>query len=552
MRALALLLLAPLALRAALPPPPPPAAQAAAKAITPELLRGHIRFLADDLLEGRGTGSKGEAIAARYIAAQLEALGLEPAGDGGGWLQRFTITGVRTHAPATTSFEAGESSLALAHMEDTVLTVANARPEVRLAGAEVVFVGYGIVAPEYRWDDYKGTDVKGKVLLVMNDDPSSDPTLFAGKARLYYGRWGYKYEEAARHGAAAVILVHTDRSAGYGWKVVRTSWGEENFELPPPAGTPRLAIQAWATEDAARRIAALGGKELDALRRSAESREFRPVPLGVRWNVAARADVREVVVENVLGKLAGSDPARAGEAVLFTAHHDHLGTHPARGEGGDHVFNGAVDNASGVAGILAVARAMTALPERPARTLFFAAVTGEEQGLLGSRHLAQHPPVPAGRLAAVVNLDAMNVLDRTRDVAVVGLGKSDADDHVQAAAAFQGRTVKGDPFPDQGFFYRSDQFSFVQIGVPAVYLKGGVDYVGKPEGWGMARLQRYVAVDYHQPSDEMRPEFSLLGTTEDAQLVFYVGLSLANAGRMPAWRPGDEFEAARKKALQAR
>jgi Zn-dependent M28 family amino/carboxypeptidase len=411
-------------------------------------------------------------------------------------------------------------------------------------------VGYGILAPEYNWDDYKGQDLKGKVLLVMNNDPETDPKLFAGKTRLYYGRWSYKYEQAARLGAVGAIVIHTTPSAGYGWQVVQTSNTGEVFSLPAASGEARLPVKAWATEDACRKIAKLGGQDLDALRAAALKRDFRPVPLGVTLNLTLQNQVQRKKTANVIGKIPGSDPLLAAEAVLYTAHHDHLGKKTDAKPGVDAIYNGALDNATGVASLLSVAAAVKALPQAPKRTIYFATVAAEEQGLLGSRYLAAHPPVPAGRLAANINVDGMNIWGRTKDLTMIGLGKSSLDDYIHALAAMQGRKVVADQFPDRGFFYRSDQFSFAKIGVPAAYFDAGTDVIGKPPGWGKEQQDRFEATDYHQPSDELRPDWDFSGAVEDARLLFYLGLKVANAARMPAWKPGDEFEAARKQALE--
>jgi len=422
-------------------------------------------------------------------------------------------------------------------------------PSASIDNSELVFVGYGVVAPEYDWDDYKGLDVKGKVLLVMNNDPESDPRLFAGKTRLYYGRWSYKYEQAARLGATGAIVIHTTPSAGYKWQVVQNSNTGEVFSLPAEPGETRLPVKAWATEDACRRIAKLAGQDLDALRAAAEKRDFRPVPLGVKINLTLKNQVQRKKTANVIGKIPGSDPVLGAEAVLYTAHHDHLGRKADAKPGTDAIYNGAFDNATGVASLLSVAAAVKALPQAPKRTIYFATVAAEEQGLLGSRYLAAHPPVPTGRLAANINVDGMNVWGRTRDLTMIGLGKSSLDDYVLALAALQGRKVVPDQFPDKGFFYRSDQFSFAKLGVPAAYFDSGTDVIGKPPGWGKEQQDHFEATDYHQPSDEIRAEWDFSGGVEDTQLLFYLGLKVANAARMPAWKPGDEFEAARKRAL---
>jgi len=526
-----------------------PAERAAARAIRAERLTMDVRFLASDLLEGRAPATRGDEIARAYVSARFEGMGLQPGAPGGSWEQPLQLVGITSKAPEAIRFARGGDGVELRFHDDYIAFTGMARPEVRLDAAEVVFVGYGIVAPEHRWDDFKGADLRGKVLLVMNNDPEDDPALFAGKTRLYYGRWDYKYEAAARQGAAGAIIIHTKPSAGYGWQVVQTSWTGEQFRLPAASEEPGLPVAAWATEEACRRIARLGGQDLDALRAAAQKRDFRPVPLGVTLSLALRNEVHGRQTANVIGRLPGSDPALAREAVIYTAHHDHLGVKPGAQEGPDAIYNGALDNASGVAALLAVAEAMTALPERPRRTVLFASVAAEEQGLLGSKYLASNPPVPAGRLAANINLDGVNIWGRTKDVTVVGLGKSNLDDWIRALAAAQGREVVGDQFPDRGMFYRSDQFSMAQIGVPAAYLKAGIRTIGRPAGWGREQQEAFEAKDYHQPSDELRADWDLAGAVEDAQLLFYLGVKVANTTPMPAWRPGDEFEAARKQAL---
>ncbi len=548
MKRLALVVLAVTAIPAgAAAQAPTPAEVKASEAITPDLLRAHVKFLSSDLTEGRGPGTRGDAVARAYIAAQLEAFGLEPAAPEGGFFQKVPMVGVETKIAEPLRFE-GPRGAAELRPEEYVAVVGMPREAVRLAGAEVVFVGYGIVAPEFGWDDYAGADVRGKVVLVMNDDPSDDPALFAGKARLYYGRWSYKYEEAARQGAAGAIVIHTTPSAAYPWSVVQTSWAGTSFELPDDPD-PRVEVRMWATEEASRRIAALGGHDLDALRGAAVKRGFKAVPLGVRSAVGLTATVTRIESANVMARLPGRDPRRKGEVVLVTGHHDHLGMKPGAAPGDDAIFNGAVDNATGTAGVLAAARAAAALPRAPARSLVFALLAGEEQGLLGSEWLARHPPVPVGRIAAVVNLDAMNIFGRTRDVTMVGLGKSSLDDVLVPLARWQGRVVKGDPFPEKGGFYRSDHFSLAKVGVPGAYVGRGNDYVGRPPRWGTEVNEAWIDKHYHQPSDEYRDDWDLSGMVEDARLVFLLASKVADASEMPRWRKGDEFEAARKRSL---
>ncbi len=545
---LAVTLLAAFALAAAPSNPLVTADQkSAAREITPELLRAHIRFLSSDLLEGRFPATRGDQLAEAYIQSQMEGLGIQPGAPGGGWIQKVPLVGIRGSFSGPALFRSDRGT-AEGKIGDNFIAASGVQePDAKIQNAEIVFVGYGIVAPEYQWDDFKDMDVTGKVLLVMNNDPENDPNLFAGKTRLWYGRWDYKYLEAARKKAAGAIIIHTTHSAGYGWQVVQTSWSGENFELPDE-GTPRIQLKMWATEDLSRRIAALGGKDLDQLRASAESRSFRPVPLGVTMSLAVHNTIEKKDSGNVIGVIRGADPKRSGEAVIYTAHHDHLGVKPGVKPGEDAIYNGALDNASGDAAILAIAKAFATEKTRPARSVYFAFVAAEEQGLLGSEYLAKHPPVPAGRIAADINFDGIGWFGKTRDIEMVGLGKSSLDKDIIALAKMQGRRVEPDQFPDRGTFYRSDQFNFARIGVPAAYLKHGIDVIGKPPGYGREQDEAYVKNDYHQPSDELHENWDFSGAVEDIQLAYYLGCRVADAATMPRWNKGDEFEAARLKA----
>jgi Zn-dependent M28 family amino/carboxypeptidase len=528
----------------------------AAQAIDETTIRSHIKFLSDDLLEGRAPGTRGGQLGERYIASQFELLGLRPgakAADGSpSWYQTFDILGVTSHVPKTMTLKSGAKTLELKFWEDFIAFTGEQKPSAGVKDAEIIFVGYGIEAPEQKWDDYKGVDVRGKILLMMNNDPSNDPKLFAGKTRLYYGRWTYKYEIAARKGAAGAIIIHTEPSAGYKFQVVQTSWTGEQFELPQSANTPAVKIKAWTTDDASKKIAQLGGKNLDELRAKAERRDFKPVALGVTLSLEMTNSIRSLKTANVVGVLPGRDPDLSKEYVVYSAHHDHLGIGtPANG---DSIYNGAVDNASGTAALLAIAKAFTQMPaeERPRRSIMFAAVAAEESGLLGSQKFCADPPVPPGYMAANINIDGLNVFGRTKDLAIVGMGKSTMDQVVKEIAAWQRRVVQGDQFPDKGFFYRSDQFNFAKIGVPATYCDAGTEVIGKPPGWGKEQIEKWESTKYHQPSDEYDDSWNLDGAVEDTQLFFLVGLKVANAEALPSWVPGDEFEAARKKALAER
>jgi len=527
-----------------------PAEKTAARAITENLLRGHVRFLASDLLEGRAPASRGDLLAQSYIQAQMEVLGLEPGAPGGGWTQKVPLVGIVGNVPAKTSVVKDDRKAELTKLDDYVAFSGTQKPESKIDNAEIVFVGYGIVAPEFQWDDYKDVDVKGKVLLMMNNDPEDDPKLFAGKTRLWYGRWDYKYAIAARKGAVGAFIIHTQPSAGYPWQVVQSSWSRERFELPYE-GEPRVEIKGWFTEDASKKIVSLGGQDLDRLRTAAVRRDFRPVPLGVDFSMKIDNTVQTKDSANVIGKFPGSDPRRAREAVIYTAHHDHLGMKTDAKPGEDAIYNGALDNASGVASILAIAKAFGELPKRPRRTVYFASVTAEEQGLLGSEYLSRHPPVEPGRIAANINIDGVSIFGRTKDLTMVGFGKSSLDPIVVSLAKMEGRVVKPDQFPDRGFFYRSDQFNLAKVGVPAAYFHSGTEVIGKPTGWGTKRLEEWEEKDYHQPSDELKSDWDLSGAVEDIRLDFWLGVKVADLDRMPEWNRGDEFEAARKKALAA-
>ena len=485
-----------------------------------------------------------------YLSSMLEQMGYEPAGPGGSWEQPFEIVGVKATMPDAWSFRAAGRTVDLRRWDDYIATSGVQSERATIDNAELVFVGYGIQAPEYRWDDFKGADLRGKVLVMMNNDPDWDPELFAGKRRLYYGRWVYKYESAARQGAAGAIIIHTTPSAGYPWQVVQTSWSGEKFTLPA-AGEPQIQVAAWATEDSLRRLLAAGGQDLDKLVSQARSRDFKPVPLGITTSLTLENKLSHSQTANVAGVLRGSDPALRDEVVVYTAHHDHFGIGQPD-KTGDRIYHGANDNAAGCAQLLAIARAFAALPERPRRSVLFLFVGVEEQGLLGSEYYAKHPTYPAGRIAANLNFDGGNFWGRTTDITSVALGKSAAlDQLVAAVAARQGRTVEADPFPDRGHFYRSDQFNFAKIGVPAIYLNTGTAFRGRPAGWGKEKIEAWEATQYHQPSDRLTDDWNFDGMIEDAQLGFLVGAAIAQRDAMPEWNRGDEFEAARVKALKA-
>ena len=523
--------------------------EAAVGRITAERLSGHIETLAGDDYEGRGPATAADLRTQQYLAGQLDEMGLEPGGADGSWTQEFDIVGITAKVPERWSFHRGAETVSLEHWEQFIAASGAQHATSKIDRAEVVFVGYGIEAPEYAWNDFKGQDLNGKVLLIVNNDPDWDPELFAGDTRLYYGRWSYKYEIAAQHGAVGAIIIHTVPSAGYPWQVVQTSWSGEQFELPSE-GEARLEIAAWVTEDAAAKIVGLAGRDLAELVESAKSRDFQPVTLGVTTSLTLQNQLTQARTANVIGRLPGNDPALSDEVVVYTAHHDHLGIGTPDASD-DRIYNGALDNATGVAQVLAIADAFQALSIAPRRSILFLFVAAEEQGLLGSKYYAAHPTHAPGKIAANLNFDGGNIWGKTRDITFIGHGKSSLDAVVERIAAGQGRVVKPDQFPDRGYFYRSDQFNFANIGVPAAFFDTGTDFVGQSAGWGKQQIEQYEEIRYHQPSDEFDDSWNFDGMIEDASLGFWVGLTIANTDAMPSWHPGDEFEAVRKAALEA-
>lgn len=502
------------------------------------VLRAHVEFLSSDELGGRGVGTEGDVLARNYMAAQLRAAGCEPGAADGGWLQPVPILGIKSNV--TKSLQARGPKGTTAFQAPTDYTAVAGSPDANAAWneAEVVFVGYGIDAPEQNWDDFQGVDVRGKVLLVMNNDPSVSEESFAGKTRLYYGRWSYKFEEAARRGAAGVMIIHTNESAGYPFQVIQSSHGRENFWLPFEEGKPTIAVRSWCSEAAAKTMCNLGGHDLDELRARAEKGNQAPVPLGVTVNLAIQNDLREMQSANVVGVLPGTDPQLKDEYVVLTAHFDHLGIGKPRGD--DAIYNGAVDNASGCSGMLALARAAALLPERR-RSMLFLAVTAEESGLLGSKYYAEHPTVDKKQLIANVNVDGLNVWGPTTDIEFIGFGKNSLSDVASKIAAARGREIKPDSQPDLGLFYRSDHFNFARIGVPAAFFKGGKEFLDQPANRKRMKAS-YTTVHYHQPTDELAKWWNFKGAVSDMRVLFNLLIETANADEAPTWTPGDEFE----------
>jgi Zn-dependent M28 family amino/carboxypeptidase len=516
--------------------------------INEEMLREAVTYLASDRLEGRGPGSNGDRLTRKYLARRLGDIGFEAAAPGDSWEQPFDIVGIEAHLPQEWIFRSESGAeISLGLEEDYMAGSGMQQEEIAIEQAELLFVGYGIEAPEEEWDDFKGVDLRGKVLLMLNDDPDWDPELFAGDRKLYYGRWRYKYESAARQGAAGAIIIHTTPSAGYSWEVVLSSNRGEQFELPA-GDEPRVGMWGWLTEDATRRLVAHGGGDLDRLLAAARSREFEPIPLGLETSIRFSNRLRTTATANVVGLLPGSDPQLSRQVLIYSAHHDHFGIGEPD-ETGDRIYNGARDNGIAMAQMIAVAEAFAALPERPRRSLLFLFVAAEEQGLLGSQYYAANPTIHPGLMAADINFELGNLWGRTRDVVVYGKGKSDLEEILEELAAAQERTIVEEKDVKAGWFYRSDQFSFANIGVPAIWFQSGTEYVGKPEGWGEQAHAEWIERHYHRPSDEVDESWNYEGLLEDTMLAFELGLHVANADQLPAWYPGDEFEAVREQAL---
>ena len=513
--------------------------------ITAGEIDGYLRFLSSDLLEGRAPATRGGRLAAEYIASQLRAFGLRPGLDTS-YFQTVPID-VVTADRASMELKASDKATAtLRHPEDVVVWAGSATQNSAARG-ELVFVGYGSTAPEYRWDDFKDVDVKGKILLILVNDPpapAAEPTLFGGRAMTYYGRWTYKFEEAERRGAAGALIVHTTEDAGYPWHTVVGSWAAGQRMLPRPADQPPpLGVRGWITDSAATTLLRQAGLDLAQLRAGATGRAFRPVPTGITIDLSFRNSVSNLRSENVIGIIRGSDPRARDEFVAFTAHWDHFGIGPV--VNGDSIYNGALDNASGTADLLAVARAAAEMPA-PRRSLMFVFVTAEESGLLGSKFYAENPSVPVERIIANLNVDGGNLLGRSRDLRVLGDTKSSLGPALRDFIRPRGMRITPDEHPERGYFYRSDHFSFAKAGVPSVSIAAGTDYVGKPAGWGTQQMEDYTAHRYHQPSDAYRPDFDLSGAVQLSEIVLGFGRLLANVVSVPAWNADAEFRAIRK------
>jgi Zn-dependent M28 family amino/carboxypeptidase len=521
----------------------PPAAFAAMDSIRPENIELQTRFLSSDFLEGRGTGQRGGDLAAEYIATQFALYGLKPAGDNGTYMQKVPLVGI-TPGPDTrfTLVPASGKPLELRPLDDYVAYNETQQPESDI-DAGIVYVGYGIEAPEYNWDDYKGVDVKGKVLLMLvNEPPSDDPKFFNGKALTYYGRWTYKYEEAARKGAVGAILIHKTDMASYGWEVVRNSNSGEKSYLRLE-GTPKLKAAAWIHLDVARKLASASGLDLDKMMADARSRDFKPVPLHARLVAHMTSKIRPFSSNNVIAVLPGSDKKLKDEGVLYTAHYDHFGIRPDMK--GDNIFNGAMDNATGCGILLELARVYSEAKQKPHRSIYFSSVTAEEQGLLGSEYLGKHPPIPAGKISLDLNYDDVMPLGAPEQVQVSGAERTTFFPTVQATATDFRFAIRPDARPEAGHYYRSDHFSLARVGIPAFSINEGIKFKGHDEAWGLAQEEDYTAHRYHQPSDEYQPGMDWTSDAAMARFGFALGFEAANQPHLIGWKKGDEFEKAR-------
>ena len=538
--------------------PPPAVPLAALPKIDAAPMLQHIKVLSSDKLQGRAPGGVGEDLTVAYLQSQFKDLGLKPGNPDGTYVQKVPLVGITGAEARPLTFTKGAQKLTLKWKDDVVAWSKHVADSASIESSEVVFAGYGVEAPEYGWNDFKDIDVKGKTVIVLVSDPpipdpadptKLDPKMFGGKAMTYYGRWTYKFEEGARKGAAAVLIVHETAPAAYPFSVVQGNLGEKFDIIPPDKNMGRANIEGWITVDAARKLFTMAGQDYDTLKKQAITKAFKAVPLGLKASMGVSNKLRTVNSQNVVAKLEGSDPALKDEYVVYTAHWDHLGVGEA--VKGDRIYNGARDNAAGVAAMLEVARAFTKVKPQPKRSILFTMVTAEEQGLLGSQYYSVTPLYPLAKTLADINMDAPNVYAPSNDVTVIGMGASDLDDYLRQAALEQSRTLRPDPQPEKGYYYRSDHFNFAKQGVPALYIESGIEArTPKAPDYLKKKLDDYEAHDYHAPSDVVKPDWDLSGAAEDAELVFAVGYRVANADRFPEWKPGNEFKVKRDAMLK--
>ena len=525
--------------------------------IDADAVLAHTKVLASDEYGGRAPGTKGEELTVNYLVEQFKKIGLKPGNRDGTYVQKVPLVGITADGAPLVVRNAEGTEHRVPWGSDLVAWTKHVADSAAIENSEMVFVGYGVVAPEFDWDDYKGLDVKGKTLVMLISDPpvpdpangwQLDPKTFGGRAMTYYGRWTYKYEIGAEKGAAGVIIVHETEPAGYPFEVLQGgNLGEKLDLVTPDKNMGRAAIEGWVTVDHGRQILNMAGHDFDELKKQAATREFKPVPLGLTASIRLRNKLRTMASQNVVARLEGRDPQLRNEHVIYTAHWDHLGAGPE--VDGDRIYNGAVDNAVGTAGIVEIARAFAKLPAPPKRSVLFLAVTAEEQGLLGSQYYSVQPIYPLEKTLAVVNLDTLNVHGRTKDMTIIGFGASELDDYLRDAAGEQGRVVRPEPEPEKGFYYRSDHFNFAKLGVPALHFDDGVDFPGKTPEYSAKVRSEYTERDYHKPSDIVRPDWDLSGAREDLKVYFAVGYRVAEADKYPEWKPGNEFRAKREAML---
>ena len=538
----------------------PSPSQEALNSITSDEVMRHINRLGSDEFEGRAPGTPGEEATVNYLERILKKAELKPGNPDGAYVQKVPLVGITTNQDTELRIKTAGKDLKWKFGEDFVARTVRVVDKTDF-DADLVFVGYGVVAPEYGWDDYKGLDVRGKVLVMLvNDPPIPDPQdpsklnakMFGGRAMTYYGRWTYKYEIAAQKGAAGIFIVHETAPAAYPWAVPRGSFSVENFDLQSKDNNmSRVNVEGWITNERARELFGTVGMNFDAMKKAAIRSDFKPVDLKARAKLTVESKIRRIDSKNVLAKLEGSDPRLKDEYVIYTAHWDHFGVSLPDAKG-DKIYNGALDNASGCAVVLEIARAFKALPKPPARSILFLFVTAEEKGLLGSKYYAENPLYPLEKTVANINIDGVNQWGRTKDITVIGLGNSTLDEVLKEAAATQGRVLRPDAEPEKGFYYRSDHFNFAKQGVPALDPHPGIDYIGKPADYGTKKREEYTANDYHKPSDEVKPDWDLTGAIEDAQVMFTVGFKVANTEKYPQWSPGTEFKAKREAMLRGK
>ncbi len=522
----------------------------ALESIKAEELSKDVEILSSDEFEGRAPASKGEEKTISFLKDEFQKIGLQP-GNGDSFFQELPMVEITAGPVTKLEIKSDKKSMLFAYGDEYVGVTLRVVEKVSLIDSEMVFVGYGIVAPEYNWNDYEGLDVRGKTVVMLINDPGfpiEDPELFKGRAMTYYGRWTYKFEEAARQGAEGVLIIHETEPAAYPWGVVKNGWtGPQFYLISEDKNLSRCAVEGWVTIETARKFFESAGLNYDEIKPAAAKRGFKAIPFGLKASVILKNNLRQSKSNNVIALLPGAD--RADECIIYMAHWDHFGIDPALEE--DQIYNGALDNATGTAALIELAEAFKKLESPPSRSIIFLATAAEEQGLLGSKYYATHPVYPLAKTVAAINMDSLNIYGKMKDITIIGYGNSELDDYVEAAAAEQGRKVRPNPTPEKGFFYRSDHFPFAKQGIPALYTTSGNDHVEHGEDWTLAKKEKYAAENYHKPSDEFDPNWDLSGAIEDLRLLFRVGYKLSMESTFPNWKEGTEFKAKRDADMEA-